>query len=162
MWRRLEWIADGIVSVLFQANTTSSRSQPMHLWPVASEEWVGLVDDDSSIRRSLARLLHAQGIQANTFASADEYFRHTQGSPCCLVVDIQLGLSTGFELRDRLLMSVSEPPPIIFISARDDLTTLQRMQGHGVSAWLRKPVRADALMSAIRPHLRSSSMSTVK
>ncbi|MFL5616256.1 MAG: response regulator transcription factor [Gemmatimonadaceae bacterium] len=134
----------------------------MHLWPVASKEWVGIVDDDSSIRRSLARLLHAQGIQATTFASADEYFRHTQGSPCCLVVDIQLGLSTGLELRDRLLMSVSEPPPIIFISARDDLTALQRMQGHGVSAWLRKPVRADALMSAIHPHLRSSSMSTVK
>jgi FixJ family two-component response regulator len=134
----------------------------MHLWPVASEEWVGIVDDDCSIRRSLARLLRAQGIHADAFSSAEEYFRHTQGPPCCLVVDIQLGLFTGLELRDRLLETVSEPPPIIFISARDDLATLQRMQRRGVTAWLRKPVRADALMAAIRPHLRSSSMSCVK
>lgn len=134
----------------------------MHPWPIASEEWVGIVDDDCSIRRSLLRLLRLQGIHADTFASADEYFRHTKGEPCCLVVDIQLGMCTGFELRDRLVRTVPEPPPIVFISALDDLATLQRTQGRVVSAWLRKPVRADALLAAIRPHFRSSSLAAVK
>jgi FixJ family two-component response regulator len=131
----------------------------MHAWPITSAEWVGIVDDDCSIRRSLARLLRARGIHCNTFASAEDYFRQTSSPPRCLIVDIQLGLSTGFELRDRLVAIDPEPPPIIFISARDDLVMMQRTQGFGVSAWLRKPVRADELLDALRPHLRHASMS---
>lgn len=129
----------------------------MQPWPTATEEWVGIVDDDESIRRSLARFLRVNGISVQTFGSAEEYLRLSCSHPCCLVIDVQLGTSTGFELRDRLAARGSSLPPIIFISARDDLAALHDTQGHGAYGWLRKPFSPDALLSLVRPHLREPS-----
>ena len=123
-------------------------------WPIATEEWVGIVDDDESIRRSLARLLQAQGIRTETFASADEFLEHQWASPSCLVIDVQLGTSTGFDLRDRLVAMGLELPPIIFITARDDLSSAELAHAEVASGLLRKPLRADALLALLRPHLR--------
>ena len=126
-------------------------------WPTAIEEWVGIVDDDESIRRSLARYLRVNGITTQTFGSAEEFLHCEQGLPSCLVIDVQLGTSTGFELRDRLAARVRTIPPIVFITARDDIATLQQTSGDGACGWLRKPFRADDLLALIRPHLRTAS-----
>ena len=126
-------------------------------WPTAIEEWVGIVDDDESIRRSLARYLRVNGIASQTFGSAEEFLHCESSLPSCLVIDVQLGTSTGFELRDRLAARVQTIPPIVFITARDDLVTLQQTNGEGACGWLRKPFRADDLLALIRPHLRETS-----
>ena len=126
-------------------------------WPTAIEEWVGIVDDDESIRRSLARYLRVNGIATQTFGSAEEFLQCESDLPSCLVIDVQLGTSTGFELRDRLAARVRTIPPIIFITARDDLVALQQTNGDGACGWLRKPFRADDLLELIRPHLREAS-----
>jgi len=123
-------------------------------WPTAVEEWVGIVDDDESIRRSLARYLRVIGIATQTFGSAEEFLQCESGLPSCLVVDVQLGTSTGFELRDRLAARAPSIPPIVFISARDDLAALEEANGEGACGWLRKPFRAEELVALIRPHLR--------
>ena len=36
---------------------------------------VFVVDDDSSVRRSLKRLIRSQGLEVETFASADDFLR---------------------------------------------------------------------------------------
>ena len=126
-------------------------------WPTAIEEWVGIVDDDESIRRSLARYLRVNGIASQTLGAAEEFLQCESGLPSCLVIDVQLGTSTGFELRDRLAARVPTIPPIVFITARDDLATLQQTSGDGACGWLRKPFRADDLLALIRPHLREAS-----
>jgi FixJ family two-component response regulator len=119
-----------------------------------NEDWVGIVDDDDSIQRSLARLLRVNGIHAETFGSAEEFFRHRKGPPSCLIVDVQLGPHTGFDLRDQFIAQGTRVPPIIFITAREDLTALQFEHGQGAYGWLGKPLRADALLALVRPHLR--------
>lgn len=124
-----------------------------------SEDWVGIVDDDDSIRRSLARLLRVAGIHAETFGSAEEFFRHRKGPPSCLIVDVQLGPHTGFDLRDQLITQSIRVPPIIFITAREDLAALQFEHGHGAYGWLGKPLRAEALLGLVRPHLRKLHVS---
>lgn len=126
-------------------------------WPTAIEQWVGIVDDDESIRRSLARYLRVNGIASQTFGSAEEFLQCESGLPSCLVIDVQLGTSTGFELRDQLASRVRTIPPIVFITARDDLATLRQTSGDGACGWLRKPFRADDLLTLIRPHLREPS-----
>jgi len=126
-------------------------------WPTAIEEWVGIVDDDESIRRSLARYLRVNGIATQTFGSAEEFLQCEGSLPSCLVIDVQLGTSTGFELRDRLAARVQTIPPIVFITARDDLAALQQTSGDGACGWLRKPFRADDLLALLRPHLRETS-----
>jgi FixJ family two-component response regulator len=55
--------------------------------------YVGVVDDDESLRRSLARLLRAAGMQPIAYASA-EAFRADLKQPRfdCLVLDVQMGV----------------------------------------------------------------------
>ena len=128
----------------------------MHSFPIASEDWVGIIDDDESVRLSLARLFRVLEIRAETFASADEFLGQTLGSPSCLVVDVQLGAGTGLALSDQLAARRLAVPPIVFMTAREDLATLQFVERHGAHGWLRKPLRLDALLALVRPHLRNS------
>jgi FixJ family two-component response regulator len=80
-------------------------------------EWVGIVDDDVSIRRALVRAFRSYGIVAMAFSSAEEYLRRNpHEEPCCLVLDVRLGGMNGFELHSRLCADGS-PPPIIFMAA---------------------------------------------
>ena len=120
-----------------------------------SEEWVAIVDDDESIRRSLVRLLRLLGIRAETFETGDQYLGHVLSPPRCLLVDVQLGTSTGFELLDRLASLGPVVPPIIFISAYDDPATLQRALASGAQGFLRKPFSAAALLELITPFVFS-------
>ena len=118
--------------------------------------WVGIVDDDASIRCSLARAFLGSGIRVETFGSAEEYLSRTvSGAPRCIVLDVQLGAQSGFDLRDRLVSS-GEAPPIIFITAHE-MSWLQLERCAGASGYLRKPFDTDALLALVRPHLGRAS-----
>ena len=117
--------------------------------PWIAEEWVAVVDDDESVRRSLERFFRIAGVRVRTFAVAEEFLNEVGVPPACVVIDVQLGTSTGFELRDSLEARSVPPPPIIFITARDDLAALGRSDERGVCAWLAKPFRAETLLSII-------------
>ena len=119
------------------------------------EFWVGVVDDDESMRIALARVLRGNGISAETFGSAEEFLlRAVTGQPECLVLDVHLGEMNGFELRDRLA-SDGTPPPIIFITGHDD-TPAERARSGGSCAFLRKPFDTNDLVALLRPHLHST------
>ena len=114
--------------------------------------WVGIVDDDASIRCSLARAFRGNGIPVETFGSAEEYLsREVSGEPRCIVLDVQLGAVSGFDLRDRLA-SDGDATPIIFITAHE-MSWTQLERSAGVSGYLRKPFDTDALLELVRPHL---------
>ena len=116
---------------------------------VFRDAWVGIVDDDESVRRALARFLGICGIRVDTFASAAEFLSHSGSPPSCLVIDVQLGTSTGFELRDCLFARNVPPPPMIFITASDDIAAYDPAHGRGISAWLRKPLHPPSLVDLI-------------
>lgn len=116
------------------------------------ESWVGVVDDDESIRVALARVLRGNGIQVETFGSAEEFLlRAVTGQPECIVLDVHLGEMSGFELRDRLA-SDGAPPPIIFITGHDDVPAARAKSGGGCG-FLRKPFDTNDLVALLRPHL---------
>lgn len=117
--------------------------------------WVGIVDDDASLRSALARALRGNGIRAETFESAEEFLlRFETGEPGCIVLDIHLPGMTGFELQELLAARGAEPP-IIFITGHDDALS-QRARVHGTSGHLQKPFDTRALVALIRPHLRAA------
>ncbi len=62
------------------------------------------VDDDASVRKSLAHILRSAGYHVETFANAAEFLAQmrVQETPGCLVLDIQLPGLSGLEL-DREL-----------------------------------------------------------
>ena len=127
---------------------------------MAESEWVGVVDDDASIRISLARVFRGNGIRVETFASAEEYLERTvPGEPTCLVLDVHLGELTGFELQDRLA-SDGTAPPIIFITGHDDVPPARLRQSDGMPGFLRKPFDTELLVALVRRHLHSDTTST--
>ena len=109
-----------------------------------------IVEDDASVRRALRRLLQSAGYSVETFASGAEFLDSPViGRPICLVLDIQLGDMTGFEVQGRLAGDRATVP-IIFITAHDDVATRERVRQSGVTQYLRKPFEKSALLGAIR------------
>ena len=121
------------------------------------EFWVGIVDDDASLRTALARALRGNGIRVETFSSAEDFLqRSVAGEPACIVLDVHLGGMSGFDLQD-LLISEGIAPPIIFITAHDDLFSA-RARSDGSDGYLRKPFDMNALVALLRPHLGNSTL----
>ena len=117
--------------------------------------WVGIVDDDDSLRVALARALRVNGIRVETFASAEEFLeRDVAGEPDCIVLDIHLGGLSGFDLQD-LLAARGGAPPIIFITAHDDMLA-ERVRADASFGYLRKPFETNVLIALLRQHLSTS------
>lgn len=118
--------------------------------PAHSNIYVAVIDDDASGCRALARLLRASGIQAITYASAEE-FLHDQKRPAfdCLVVDVQLPGLSGVDLQ-QCLTNGGSGPPTIFITASDDPGLRERAERLGCVAYLRKTASGHELLERIR------------
>ena len=121
----------------------------------APDSWVGIVDDDASLRAALARALRGSGIRVESFGSAEEFLEcGSLGAVDCIVLDIHLGGLSGFDLRERLMAS-GTVPPIIFITGHDDVFAARARESGG--GFLRKPFDVSELLALVRPHLRPST-----
>lgn len=110
---------------------------------------MAVVDDDSSMRRSVERLLIANGFLTEGYASAEAFLNHAQTSKIrCIVLDIHLGGISGIELWQHLKQGGTSPP-VIFITAADDDTLEREAIKAGCVAYLQKPFPAESLIAAI-------------
>lgn len=110
---------------------------------------IALVDDDSSIRRSVCRLLRSHGYECVAYESAESALADpglTKMS--CLLIDIELFGMDGFELRDRL-HELGSPVPHIFVTAHTESEVSEWVSRIGDSRFLTKPVEERLLLSAI-------------
>jgi FixJ family two-component response regulator len=119
-----------------------------------ADEWIAVIDDDDSVRHSLARILRSRGIRVETFASAEDFLSRDDASePCCLVLDVQLGGLSGFDLCDVMAARGDRAPPVIFMTAHDDIASTQLAFRANSFGYLRKPFYAEALLALVQPHL---------
>ena len=111
---------------------------------------IAIVDDDTSHSRALARLLRAAGMEALTFPSAEDFLMASSlgRTADCLVLDIQLGGMSGFDLQ-RHLAADPDAPPVVFLTAHAEPETIARAAESGC-AYVRKIEPADRLLAAIR------------
>jgi FixJ family two-component response regulator len=109
-----------------------------------------VVDDDISVRESLEALLRHEGLDVETFVSAQEFLsRPPVTFPSCLVLDISLPGLNGLDLQKRVAMERSEMP-VIFITGHGDIPiTVQAMKA-GAVEFLTKPFSDEVLLNAIR------------
>src|SRR5437762_137916 len=111
---------------------------------------ITVVDDDLPVRRALRRSIQAAGYTVETFASAREFLDASPlGRTSCLILDIHLDGTSGFDLAEQLAV-VRAAIPIIFITAHDDQLTRERARRAGVAAYLSKPFDERVLLEAIR------------
>jgi FixJ family two-component response regulator len=111
---------------------------------------VFVVDDDVSIRESLETLIRFEGLDVQTFGSAQEFLAHPRTSaPSCMILDVSLPGLNGLDLQKRV-SSDHRDMPIIFVTGHGDIPmTVQAMKA-GAVEFLTKPFADNALLSAIR------------
>jgi FixJ family two-component response regulator len=110
---------------------------------------VYVIDDDESVRSALERLLRSADLHAETFSSADEFLNSPkQKNNACILIDIRMPGSTGFDLQQKLT-AFDMRIPVIVISASDDAQIRERARELGAVAFFRKPVDDQALLDAI-------------
>jgi len=110
---------------------------------------VYVVDDDPSVRRSLARLIRSAGFRVETFAQAQDFLEQKGWmDPNCLVLDVNLPGLGGLDLQKEL-SSKGYSMPIVFITGYGTIPmTVQAMKG-GAVEFLEKPVDHQVLLNAI-------------
>jgi len=72
---------------------------------------VAIVDDDASLCNAMERLLRAAGFQSSAYPSAEAFLADRRRERLdCILLDIQLGGMSGFELQSYLAASGSTVP----------------------------------------------------
>jgi len=119
---------------------------------------VFVVDDDVWVRESLETLIHDEGWQPETFASAQEFLdRPRTFTPSCLILDISLPGLNGLELQKRVAVERSDMP-IIFITGHGDIPMTVGAMKAGAVEFLTKPFNDEVLLTAIREALERSRL----
>lgn len=118
-------------------------------------ELVCIVDDNESIRRSLARLLRSAQFPVETFASAQAYLdREPFDGSSCLVLDVRMPGLDGLELQQKL---ASREMQIIFLSGHGNVPMCAQAMKAGAVDFLTKPVDDEELLDAVRRALARSA-----
>jgi FixJ family two-component response regulator len=110
---------------------------------------VHIVEDDPSMRASLARLVGDGGYQLALFASAEEFLAVARPDLAgCVLLDLRLPGMSGLELQERLVQRGCLLP-VVFLTAHGELPAGVRAMKQGAVDFLEKPVPADTLFGAI-------------
>src|SRR5262249_39303866 len=121
------------------------RSPNMDRSPIC----VAIVDDDESVRKALKRLLRAANLNAETFASGQEFLAAVASScPDCIVLDVHMPGMNGLDVQKRLIQE-SRRLPVVVITGHDEPQTRAQCLAAGATAYLRKPIDDQALLAAI-------------
>ncbi|WP_439367988.1 response regulator transcription factor [Bradyrhizobium sp. PMVTL-01] len=112
-------------------------------------ESVFIVDDDTSMRVSMNRLLRAHGYAVTLFDSAAALLDHGGfDEAICIVLDIDLHGKSGLELR-RKLAEEGVTAPVIYITGNDSPVNRSAAVASGCFAYLTKPFTAQALIESV-------------
>ena len=108
-----------------------------------------LVDDDPAVLKAITRLLNAAGYRTKSFSSPQEFLSaHDPSIPGCAIIDLVMSELDGLHVQQALLETGSERP-IIFLSGKGDVSTSVRAMKAGAVDFLTKPVKREALFSAV-------------
>jgi FixJ family two-component response regulator len=110
---------------------------------------VHIVDDDLSMRGAIGSLLRSAGIAVQTYASAEEFLqRRPERGLGCLVLDVQLPGTSGFELQETL-NTIGEDIPVIFLTGHGTIPLTVKAMRAGAVEFLTKPFTEIQLLGAI-------------
>ena len=118
---------------------------------------IAVVDDDESVRESLAGLAESVGYETALFASAEEFLQSVRqrDSLACLILDVRLPGMSGVELYAQLPLCLRSIPTI-FITAHVDPRMNAWEAKAGVIAVLYKPFQPEVLLQAVRKAISQS------
>lgn len=119
-----------------------------------AEALVFVVDDDDSIRKSLARLMRSVGLNVETFGSAGEFLaREPHSGPACLILDVRMPGLSGLDLQKELAAS-GRSLSIIFMTGHGTIPLSVQAMKAGALEFLEKPFDDQTLIDAVHEALK--------
>ena len=119
-----------------------------------------VVDDDKDLNRNICRYLNDSGFDASGALNAQEAYEKMVNTLYDLIIsDIMMPGTDGYEFA-RNVRSVNRNIPILFMSARDDLTSKQQGFRLGIDDYMVKPIELAELEMRVRAILRRSNVET--
>jgi FixJ family two-component response regulator len=111
---------------------------------------ISIIDDDESMRLSLAGLVRSFGFEVRTYASAEEFIGSGGSQPLtCVITDIQMPGLSGLDLK-RWLDDQANTAPVILITARSEPHIHAEALASGAVCLLRKPFGAADLLACLK------------
>jgi Response regulator len=112
-----------------------------------------IVDDDSSMRTMIARLLDSVGMKSISYSAPEEFLSTSPpDDPACVVLDVQMPGLSGLDLQ-RELAKAERQLPIVFMTGHGDIPMTVQAMKEGAVAFLTKPFRNQDLIDAVRQAL---------
>ncbi|MBL8287569.1 MAG: response regulator transcription factor [Rubrivivax sp.] len=121
-----------------------------------SADTVYIVDDDPSMRDSLALLLSLAGHVTASFASAEDFLRALKPQwRGCVLADIRMPGMSGLELQ-RCLAQSGPALPFVIITAHGDVAAARQAFLADAVDFLEKPFEGEQLLAAVRKALMAA------
>lgn len=121
------------------------------------ESVVHIVDDDESLRSSLASLCHKAGFVTCEYVNALQFLEveNIGLTPGCIILDIRMPGMSGIELQASLNRR-EHGLPIIFLTGYGQIHTAVEALKSGAFYFLEKPISNEKLLSTISDALKVS------
>jgi FixJ family two-component response regulator len=117
--------------------------------------FVAVVDDEESVRKALKRLLRAAGLEAESYATGQEFLEQAATrEPDCVVLDLHMPVMSGTQVLAQI-RKMPRRPPVVVITAHDVPEKRDECLAAGACAYLRKPLEDRLLLNAISAALRT-------
>lgn len=117
-----------------------------------------VVEDDKELNRTVCSYLVQQGYNAVGCLEVQEAYDVMYGNIFDLIIsDIMMPKIDGFEFA-KTVRELNQDIPILFMTARDDLTAKQRGFSAGVDDYMVKPIELDELILRIGALLRRAKI----
>jgi len=115
------------------------------------------IDDDSSVRKGLARLLRSAGYKHEMFESASDFLaRPPHSGPSCVILDVQMPVLNGMDFQETLIQQRREEQ-LVFITGHGDIPMCAQAMKAGAVDFLRKPFDDEELLQCVQRALTRSA-----
>lgn len=123
---------------------------------------VYIVDDDNGMRTSLAWLLESVGILSQGFVSAADFFSAFDANvPACLVLDVRMPETSGFDVQEELNRR-GATLPIIFVSGHGDIPMSVRALQQGAIDFVEKPYNSQQMLERVQRAIKLATQRHAK
>ncbi|MEO8383733.1 MAG: response regulator [Betaproteobacteria bacterium] len=113
-----------------------------------------VVDDDETFVDYIAHLMHKMGYAVERSFDGLDALKRCQSSHYDIVVcDVRMPRLSGLSFLSNLSRATAAMPKCIMVSAFDDNALRRQAFASGASAYLVKPIEAQALRDAVGPPL---------
>jgi FixJ family two-component response regulator len=123
---------------------------------------VFVVDDDAAVRESLCWLVESAGLNAESYATAQEFLEaYDPRQPGCLVLDVRMPGLSGLDLQEQLAAQ-GIMLPVIIITGHGEVPMAVRAMKGGAIDFIEKPFSDQLLLDRAREAIAQDAHNRVE